>query len=255
MLTPEELAERRREASRRSKAKNPQKAREATQRWREANPEKVQAAGRQQREADPQYCNEASKRSRAKNREKAREAARLRYLAEGKQRYASNAEARRKASKRWREANTEKVKQARRRWREANKEKIRERLQQWYAANKDAANAVSREWFQAHPAQARAYGAERRARVRQAKIGDSKEITAIYELARSRRAIRCAYCEKDTEPGDRHVDHAVPLVRGGAHSAENLVIACARCNTSKSRQTADEYRASLAYKTKSSTTR
>ncbi|MFI8830536.1 HNH endonuclease [Streptomyces afghaniensis] len=30
-----------------------------------------------------------------------------------------------------------------------------------------------------------------------------------------------------------HVDHLVPLARGGAHSLSNLVPACQRCNTSK----------------------
>ena len=39
----------------------------------------------------------------------------------------------------------------------------------------------------------------------------------------------CAYCGADWE----HVDHVVPLARGGAHALANLVPACAPCNLSK----------------------
>lgn len=40
---------------------------------------------------------------------------------------------------------------------------------------------------------------------------------------------RCAYCAAPWE----HIDHVVPLVKGGLHSASNVVPACASCNLSK----------------------
>jgi 5-methylcytosine-specific restriction endonuclease McrA len=43
---------------------------------------------------------------------------------------------------------------------------------------------------------------------------------------------RCAYC---LERCDRlQQDHVIALARGGAHSAENIVPACATCNRRKS---------------------
>ncbi len=42
----------------------------------------------------------------------------------------------------------------------------------------------------------------------------------------------CAYCLQPLA-GDMHIDHVMPLARGGAHSADNLVAACARCNRAK----------------------
>ena len=47
---------------------------------------------------------------------------------------------------------------------------------------------------------------------------------------------RCAYCHLR---GDT-IDHVVPRSRGGAHSWENCVACCGRCNTRKADRTLDE---------------
>ena len=49
----------------------------------------------------------------------------------------------------------------------------------------------------------------------------------------------CAYCEDDAA----HVDHVVPLSRGGTNDRENLAGACRRCNEEKLDSTPDEWRA------------
>lgn len=43
----------------------------------------------------------------------------------------------------------------------------------------------------------------------------------------------CYLCGKICEPGEIHLDHVVPLARGGDHTADNLRVACAPCNLSK----------------------
>jgi 5-methylcytosine-specific restriction endonuclease McrA len=48
----------------------------------------------------------------------------------------------------------------------------------------------------------------------------------------------CVYCG---EKGGT-VDHVIPLARGGAHTAENLVPACQRCNDSKGTHLVEEWR-------------
>lgn len=55
----------------------------------------------------------------------------------------------------------------------------------------------------------------------------------------------CAYCNRNIPPKDRTADHVVPLSRGGPHAAENLVMACNSCNSSKSDMTAEEFRSSI----------
>jgi hypothetical protein len=43
---------------------------------------------------------------------------------------------------------------------------------------------------------------------------------------------RCHWCEKDTKH-QYHVDHVIPLAKGGTHWPSNLVISCVPCNRSK----------------------
>ena len=44
---------------------------------------------------------------------------------------------------------------------------------------------------------------------------------------------RCFYCDNKVHD-TFHVDHVVPLSRGGEDSPDNLVIACPECNLDKS---------------------
>ena len=49
---------------------------------------------------------------------------------------------------------------------------------------------------------------------------------------------RCAYCRKQTE---LHVEHVMPLSRGGTNRIANVVPACSPCNRDKGTLTVDEW--------------
>ncbi len=52
-----------------------------------------------------------------------------------------------------------------------------------------------------------------------------------------RDGFRCAYCGRGEGDGVRlHIDHLVPVARGGKNEIENLVTACQDCNLGKSAQ-------------------
>ncbi len=55
-------------------------------------------------------------------------------------------------------------------------------------------------------------------------------------LARDKHA--CQYCGRRSK--DLTIDHVIPRERGGAHSWENLVACCIRCNNKKSNRTPRE---------------
>jgi 5-methylcytosine-specific restriction endonuclease McrA len=50
----------------------------------------------------------------------------------------------------------------------------------------------------------------------------------------------CRYCRRPLD-GERHLEHRVPLARGGAHAPSNLCWSCPPCNLSKGTRTEAEF--------------
>lgn len=132
--------------------------------------------------------------------------------------YKQNAERLRAASVRNRRQNPEYMRAYRQRYRARNRGLLLRKNQAYNAANRERA----RSWF-------RLAAGRRRARIRCAEgTHTAADIRAQY----ARQKGCCYYCHKRV--GDAyHVDHVVPLSRGGSNGAENLVIACPSCNVSK----------------------
>jgi 5-methylcytosine-specific restriction endonuclease McrA len=52
----------------------------------------------------------------------------------------------------------------------------------------------------------------------------------------------CYYCHGKIEEAQRTAEHKLPLSRGGRHAADNLVMACWTCNSSKRDLTEEEFK-------------
>lgn len=77
----------------------------------------------------------------------------------------------------------------------------------------------------------------RRARMRDARIESVNRLGIIERDART-----CYLCRRsDLQDEQIHLDHVIPLSRGGAHSEDNLRVTCADCNIKKGALTADEF--------------
>lgn len=50
---------------------------------------------------------------------------------------------------------------------------------------------------------------------------------------RTKQGNRCFWCSRELEGGKSHVDHIIPLVRGGTNWPDNIAITCPSCNLSK----------------------
>lgn len=71
--------------------------------------------------------------------------------------------------------------------------------------------------------------ARRRARLQEAAVVERVSRSEI--IARDNRV--CYLCGKACEPAEIHLDHVVPLSKGGVHSPGNVRVACASCNIRK----------------------
>lgn len=118
-------------------------------------------------------------------------------------------------------------------WRERNREKVLEGCRQHYRENIDQVRAYYRENKEAFLIRLR----NRRARLREAEGSHtSKEISQMHED----QGGLCAYCGVDLN-GEFHVDHMVPISRGGRNDWTNLAVTCPFCNWSKNDRTAEEF--------------
>jgi 5-methylcytosine-specific restriction endonuclease McrA len=113
---------------------------------------------------------------------------------------------------------------------EKHPEKCAEAARRWASANLERCAVVAR---------------NRRARIRLAPgIHTATDIAAQF----TRQHGRCYWMttpvcrDRGGKLGDKyHVDHVIPVVRGGSNGPENLVIACPTCNRKKSAKFPHEF--------------
>jgi 5-methylcytosine-specific restriction endonuclease McrA len=190
----------------------------------------IAAKKQEWRENNPQLVKDEKARSHVKCREK------------------NNARA-----KAWYEANRETVLERIRKENAENPQPNRDRVAKWYEANRgavlekafakyyldvDASRAKRRNY---KPKKTLRYATVRKAskanrRAREMNAEGSHTAAEIRELFHDQHG-RCGYCGinlmvSDTK-AEYHVDHIVPLSRGGSNYIDNILVSCADCNLSK----------------------
>lgn len=125
---------------------------------------------------------------------------------------------------------TEEARQERRDYYARNKDHMNARVRQNYHADRESRLIVIAAWKEANPERLSRSSARRRGWLVEAR-GD-----ATIEQVEARIAFfggMCAYC--GMKPW-KHLDHAIPISRGGTNWPSNLRPACAKCNLSKNAQ-------------------
>ena len=140
-------------------------------------------------------------------------------------------------------------------WKEDNRDRHRATSAKWQADNPEKSSAIKRAYKKAHPEMViasskrktpeslKSHAARQSVRNRIVQAKTSPEVTAIYVFSASEAVIPCVWCGTLTAKGGRHVDHRIPIAKGGTHSADNLGIACKSCNLKKGSLNPDEFRA------------
>lgn len=151
---------------------------------------------------------------------------------EARERYHADPEKREKAkaaSNAWRANNKDREKARIRRYQQENREYHRKRNAEWQRANPEKMQAARKRYAAKNPEALVAVRQNRRAREKAAggKIR-KKDIQAQYSAQNG----KCWWCGKDVG-GTYHVDHLIPLAKGGTNKSNNIVIACPFCNQSK----------------------
>lgn len=126
------------------------------------------------------------------------------------------------------------VVQRRAAWYRENRERIRAE-QAKRDRERSAENvARARAWKEANPERAREMSRLARCR-RRARIKGAGGDHTMDDLAAILKAQKgcCAYCRTKLS-SKKHVDHIIPLARGGSNSRANLQYLCQPCNQSKS---------------------
>jgi hypothetical protein len=148
-------------------------------------------------------------------------------------------------------------KEARRRWNATHpgyyrNEKKREAARLYYQKNRDRINAAIRQRRKEHPEYLKNYKKEHllehrtyehKRRSRSNENGGVHTVEELKQLFETQNGL-CFYCGqllykdfKDTY----HIDHRIPLFRGGGNEIDNIALACASCNKKKHTMTAEEF--------------
>lgn len=188
---------------------------------------------------------ESMRRWRAANRGISREIERQRNVRRAAEKAIYNREYRKRnrdkhleRCRAWLDKNRERNKQG---CRQRYKKRVEDLLQSGQLkAFRKQQSLLNKKWKVQNPDALRRWQAERRARLIGATIGSKEAIAAFYYHIQSSPRLRCYYCKKMTKKAKRHVDHIIPLSKGGSHGIGNLCCACADCNLKKSTSSADE---------------
>ena len=154
---------------------------------------------------------------------------------------AKNKEKRRKDAREY----SAKHRDKRRLWAISNPEKIREAGLRWDRAHKAKKLAQMRLWHATHPAQS----SLRRRKGHHARRAKENGVAAAGHFTQADARLillsqdgLCLYCSVLLPEGrGRHIDHLVPLSRGGTNHPKNISWACSRCNMKKGTMTAEEF--------------
>lgn len=103
----------------------------------------------------------------------------------------------------------------------------------WAKAHPETIRKGCRKWKAKNPARCSYHRHLRRARLRNATIGDTSIIERWEHSWRKQKKAKCYWCLSIFPTKKCVIDHVVSLSRGGSHSIDNVCISCRSCNFKK----------------------
>lgn len=164
-----------------------------------------------------------------------------------------NPEKRKKSSQEWAERNRERRVAESRAWRELNKDRVKETNERfrkgnpdyqfyWYQKNKERRRETAAAWRENNRDRWRLYSHNRRAIICDGNVSP----TLPSELLKLQKN-KCACCRGSLKKYGYHIDHIIPLAKGGKHENANIQLLCPSCNVRKSAKDPIEFMQSKGY--------
>ena len=114
-----------------------------------------------------------------------------------------------------------------RKWREDNIDHVKAQAARYHKEHREECVERVRKWRIKNPEKRAEEGRRRRARKHGTKVD-------IRERLKPPDRCKCYICGMRIKRGETHLDHIVPLAKGGSHTQYNTTWACADCNRKKS---------------------
>lgn len=221
--------------------------RERNRQWKAEHAEHVKQYKEQYNASHRDEQRQYRRRYYEQNAERQREYARQ-YAAE-------HPEAVKKTQRRWYLTHQEEALANARRYRTEHGDKVRETNQRCYKKHADArreyqrrlrienpqaVKEVQQRYSKNHPEANRANQHRRRLKHNGEHFTAKDVALQIKAQTDKRGGLHCWWCGKVIE-SSYHIDHVIPLSRGGTNNAANIVIAHAKCNSEKYNKTPAEF--------------
>jgi len=172
-------------------------------------------------------CGACRRKYWADNREK--------MNASSRRSYQKNKNSKLEWQKKYAQENPETVKATKKRYLDNNPEKRKASVRNYKLRNSETIKEKSKVYYQNNKEMYFFWASKRRERIRSPYKITSKEIIRLRNRS-------CFYCGSKNEI---HIDHVLPVSRGGQHRIGNLVPACKACNSSKGSKFLMEWRKTL----------
>ncbi len=139
-------------------------------------------------------------------------------------------------SKKYAKAHKDEIRKYQKDYALKNKKKVHLIKKRWFEKNRQRQKQQHQKWMARHPeryrASAHAAWHKRRARLIDSTV-NPRSIQLFILGVRKSKLVNCYYCQELTPGRSAHIDHVIPLSKGGPHSVENLCATCPKCNLSK----------------------
>ena len=128
-------------------------------------------------------------------------------------------------STQWNKNNRIRTNHYKKKWRKKNPDKIKKYMRKWRDKNHEIDKIHQRN--NQH---------KRRAIKRKTSVGPVPSRDFILK----QQGGVCNYCKIEGDEVEWHLDHVIPLSRGGSHTEDNVQVLCRSCNQSKGNKLPDE---------------